>query len=275
MIKKITDRILLICRVRPLCVLCPALIVLIYLISAIIPDENEYGINLKDKEYITAEGNVCSMSVKSGYNGEESEIYLNDVYIYDRESDSNNPINNKHKKIRVYLPDKEGIHIGQRIKINGRLSYYKHATNPGQFDAYEFYTAKGVMFDVYDCRLMACSKEYNRLRDCLYRIRLKGEGILAEYLDTEDAAIIKAMMFGNKNEIPDETKDLFVKNGIAHIRAISGLHISFLAMLLYKIHSDCCLIICIISEKYSVFIAHPLIFRASFILGIIRPLIKP
>lgn len=235
MIMRITDKALYICRVRPLCVLCPALIILICLISTIIPDEDKCRSSIKDKEYITAEGSVSSMSVRSGYNGDELEVYLTDVYLPDTFKGIDDSIMDKHKKIRVYLPCDENIHIGQRIRVSGKVSHYKHATNPGQFDTYEFYRAKGVLFDVYESRVTACSRQYDRLRDCLYGIRLRGEGILAEYLDTEDAAIVKAMMFGNKNEIPDTTKDLFVKNGIAHILAISGLHISFLAMLLYKL----------------------------------------
>ena len=235
MINIITDKILRMCRIRPLCILCPSLIIIIHLISAIIPAENKCLSEVKDKEYITAEGNVCSLSVVSGYNGDESEIYLNNVTITEPNGKDVSRWEDKHKKIRVYLPVKESIHIGQRIKVCGRVSFYEHATNPGQFDAYRFYMAKGVMFDIYDCSLKGATKEYDRLRDGLYRIRLNGEGILAKYLDTEDAAIIKAMMFGNKNEIPDKTRELFTKNGIAHILAISGLHISFLAMLLYRL----------------------------------------
>ena len=77
---------------------------------------------------------------------------------------------------------------------------------------------------MFECRLLAVGNHYSGLRQGLYEIRLRGEGILVKYLSSEDAAIMKAMLFGNKSEIDSETKELFTKNGIAHILAISGVY---------------------------------------------------
>jgi len=137
--------------------------------------------------------------------------------------------------ISVSFPVNTQLHIGQYISFSGRLSFFSHASNPGEFDMYEYYRNKGVLFRVFEGRLLAVSNEYSYLRETLMNIRLSGEEKLSDYLDVENAAILKAMIFGNKDEISSETKELFQKNGIAHILAISGLHISFLAMTLYGI----------------------------------------
>ena len=73
--------------------------------------------------------------------------------------------------VRVYIQSTEGLHIGQRIKVEGKVSYYEHATNPGQFDAYDFYHCRGQRFDLYEGRILTKGRQYFRLRDMLYRIR--------------------------------------------------------------------------------------------------------
>ena len=86
MIMRITDKALYICRVRPLCVLCPALITLICLISAIIPDADKCRSSIKDKEYITLFGHKMALLEQNDpaldiEDTEEDEVDLYDEYI--------------------------------------------------------------------------------------------------------------------------------------------------------------------------------------------------
>ena len=59
----------------------------------------------------------------------------------------------------------------------------------------------------------------------------KGE---AEYhkicVPEEDAGIFSAAVLGDKKALDSEKKDLYQKNGIAHLLAISGLHLSLIGM---------------------------------------------
>lgn len=47
--------------------------------------------------------------------------------------------------------------------------------------------------------------------------------------ESEDAAVIKTMLLGDKSDLSSETKILYQRSGIIHILAISGLHIGLLA----------------------------------------------
>lgn len=49
------------------------------------------------------------------------------------------------------------------------------------------------------------------------------------YPDTE-AGILEAMLFGEKSELTAEVKGFYQAAGISHVLAISGLHISLLAL---------------------------------------------
>ena len=137
------------------------------------------------------------------------------------------------ERVLAYFPKDSKIYIGQDISLCGNLGFFSHATNPGEFDYMDYERYRGGLFAVYDCEVISAGRKYSYLKMWLFNTRLRGENILEESLSIEDAAIMKAMLFGNKNEIPEETKKLFKQNGIAHILAISGLHISFLAMALY------------------------------------------
>ncbi|MBI5598215.1 MAG: DNA internalization-related competence protein ComEC/Rec2 [Deltaproteobacteria bacterium] len=48
-----------------------------------------------------------------------------------------------------------------------------------------------------------------------------------------NAGVLKALITGEKGDIPDDVKDAFVKSGTAHLLAISGLHVGFVAYLSY------------------------------------------
>ena len=51
-------------------------------------------------------------------------------------------------------------------------------------------------------------------------------------LDSLNASIVYATMFGEKTEVPDEVYSMFSLSGVSHILAVSGLHIGiFVAML--------------------------------------------
>lgn len=148
---------------------------------------------------------------------------------------NNSNITSGNSQIYAYFSPEEQLKIGQYIEFEGELSYFDRASNPGEFDAYEYYRNISVLYAVYNCRISRAGKDYAHIGNKLYEIRLKGEDILQKKLGTEDAAIMKAMIFGNKSEISEDVKEQFQKNGIAHILAISGLHISLIAMGIYKL----------------------------------------
>ena len=50
-----------------------------------------------------------------------------------------------------------------------------------------------------------------------------------------DGSVIKAMLLGDKSGIDRDTKKLFQMNGIAHILAISGVHIAIIGMTLFGV----------------------------------------
>ena len=209
-------------RIRPIVFLAIIVIILDVLLVRMLFTE---AVNVEDGSVLTIEASVKSMTVKTVAGEEVLAVTVDDI----------SDVNLEARSVLCYFPIDTKLRLGQRIRARGSVALFEHATNPGQFDYADYNFGKGISFAMYDCRLLAVGNRYSRLRQGLYEIRLRGEEILADKLSHEDAAIMKAMLFGNKGEIDGETKELFTKNGIAHILAISGLHISFLAMSLYRL----------------------------------------
>ena len=54
-----------------------------------------------------------------------------------------------------------------------------------------------------------------------------------------DAGIVKAVLLGDKSSLREEDQLLYQKNGISHLLAISGLHISMIGVSLYRLLRKC------------------------------------
>lgn len=202
---------------------------------------------------ITVCGKVADYSLDEEYGQTTTELELKNIQILPRseaaakdkflsnhlsESDyisQFESIGNKGQSILVYLKDGFVPTIGSYVILSGEISYFSKGTNPGEFDALSFYTNRGVLFAVKKASVLKISTSGNGLLQFLKEFRLRQEAYLEKYLPDGNDAIMKAMLFGNKKEMDEETKELYQKNGIAHILAISGLHISLLGMSVYKI----------------------------------------
>ncbi len=226
-------------RVRPL--LLPAILmgIVAYLLTAFTADDREYlaGMNnpfedngISDGDIITLQGKVDYLEeYESSYSGTLLKTTVRKVCL---QGASDSCITDPQERITVYFPIDSYIRCGQWIRFKGKLTYYKRATNPGQFDTYSYYKNRGILFAVYNAEVLAGTEGYSLIKDGLCRLRMNLIQVLDDNLSEEDASVMRAMLLGDKSELNRETKALFSQNGISHILAISGLHISFLGMML-------------------------------------------
>jgi competence protein ComEC len=54
-------------------------------------------------------------------------------------------------------------------------------------------------------------------------------------LDAQDAGVLSAMLLGEKTGLAKELRSLYAQSGIAHILAISGLHISLIGAMTVRL----------------------------------------
>jgi ComEC/Rec2-related protein len=71
-----------------------------------------------------------------------------------------------------------------------------------------------------------------RLRQRFYKCI---SGAFSNYLKTDHAALARALILGDRRYLTENQYDIFKQSGTAHLIAISGMHISFLAAIIYLV----------------------------------------
>ncbi len=138
-------------------------------------------------------------------------------------------------KAIIVAPKNLPIKLGQSFNAKCKNVAFNKARNFGNFDEENYYKSLGYGYKFKTTKLEVLSKKYDYLRQKLFEVRKKFTKILDETLSSSKSGTLKAIVLGDKSCIEDETKDLYQKNGIAHILAISGLHISLIGMGLFSL----------------------------------------
>lgn len=138
-------------------------------------------------------------------------------------------------EVRVPAGTKQEIRAGNKIRVYGKLNVAMEASNPGQFDAFHYYAKQGIYATVRAVKTEVLDSRIVHPTQAMYQFKEKIKHIFSELYMENEAGILTAMLAGDKTLLPDEVKELYQRSGISHILAISGLHISLLAMGLYRI----------------------------------------
>lgn len=137
--------------------------------------------------------------------------------------------------VLCYIAEGKEPKLGSFICIRGKLRSFNKATNPGEFDAISYYRILNLQARLNNGVILEESRDYDRFREGLYRIKRYLSLLLDYCYDEEDASVMKAMLLGEKSTLDKDIKRLYQLNGIIHILSISGLHISIIGMGLFKL----------------------------------------
>lgn len=129
----------------------------------------------------------------------------------------------------------EKLKIGNPIKVEGICHGFEPAYNDGQFDGALYYKVHEIDFALSGCQIISRGKVFAPISQGLYFVRSNLSQTLSENLPTPYAGVMQAMLLGEKEALDEDVKALFQRNGVSHILAISGLHISFLGMGIFSI----------------------------------------
>jgi len=131
----------------------------------------------------------------------------------------------------------EGIGRGDTVRFLGRLKAPHNFGNPGEFDYVRWLHIRGI-------------EALGSVRSPRWIIRLRraGPGVLAAsdrarkgingFISASGAAnpvILKALVTGDKSGLSPNIRSAFSRAGVAHVLAISGLHVGIVAFFTYSI----------------------------------------
>lgn len=131
--------------------------------------------------------------------------------------------------------DNNTYQIGNRILVSGEVTIPESAGNPGEFDEKQYYEQEGISFLCFAKEMKLVDKKTYYVKNSLYKLRERFCDKVNKVCDKKDAGLINSIIFGEKAYLDQDIKELYQKNGIAHMLAISGLHITLLASILFEV----------------------------------------
>lgn len=125
------------------------------------------------------------------------------------------------------------IKIGDTLELKGRLRAPTTATNPSQFDYARYLQNKNTFSLLYvneNWQIISSANDFNgKLIRKLNDTRNKILDIHRQNIQSPMIEILGGMIFGDDAVNPDdETKDAFIKSGIFHILAASGMNVTLI-----------------------------------------------
>ena len=232
---------------RPLCSICLVIAVLIGILTIgagakfvkeLRPSPIEkYG---EEGDWLIVRGQVYQQEEKEKY----QIIYLKNCSIYIQKDQKNQQSKKDHEgqisfvkesKIIIYDENKINIKPGNEVEANGKLEFFEMARNPGNFNQKDYYRRQNIHGKIWSESCKITNYNYNKIQDMLQNIRRCWKRVLLEQLGEEKGGILTAMILGEKAQMDPNTKKLYQVNGIGHILAISGLHLSVIGIGIYQL----------------------------------------
>ena len=141
----------------------------------------------------------------------------------------------KESRILVYDEEKKKIQIGNEVEAEGKLNFFENARNPGNFDQKEYYRRQNIHGKVWSESLRITDDKVRWIKNALENLRSHWKKTLIIEAGEKNGSILSAILLGEKSQMDSDTKKLYQVNGIGHILAISGLHLSVIGIGIYSL----------------------------------------
>lgn len=138
-------------------------------------------------------------------------------------------------RIKVICETDNAYEIGDVICVRATLRLFDVATNYGAFDERQYRYSNGIYLRLTQVETLRHGDNTESLRSRLYVIRQRMQTAYNYYLNETNASLASAMVLGDKTHLDAQIKELYQENGIAHLIAISGLHIAMIGGTLYHL----------------------------------------
>ena len=159
-------------------------------------------------------------------------------YLLELESLNTQPITGT-VRVSVYKPH-TAFKTGDRIRFEKiRLKIPRNFKNPGRFNYHLYMKSRGIDVTGNVSRPETMKRVGRFDLPFWYAVPQQLRSRLVETMEKlfpgEEASLLKAMVLGMKDFLPAEVRENYIATGLAHLMAVSGLHIGFVAAASYFI----------------------------------------
>ncbi len=192
-----------------------------------------------------AVGTVCGITEKESWtvlllkNVQTEKGKLRYLQVYAERSEKEYPSEKRDSRAadRLQQPEQNGFRIGEVVRVWGEFAPFQTASNPGEFDYAAYYRGQKLVWRVFARTVQRIDGNGLRILYAPANIIRYFRAWAAERLKLlageTDGSIFAAMLLGDRTGMPEEIRELYQKNGIAHLLAVSGLHLSLVSMAAY------------------------------------------
>lgn len=180
----------------------------------------------KEKVYASVSGEVKSVSKSDkGYS-----LIIKNAVFEPNDLDYTGP----KLTLLVYVSDGDYM-IGDRYSFYGEIQNFERPRNPGEFNVRNYYHSQGIQYLIKAKSSALLSEGQNSIYRWCYEFRNNIKSIFSRTYSEKNVGVMDSIILGDKTELDRNVKYEYQRNGIAHMLAISGLHISLIGVLLYKL----------------------------------------
>lgn len=131
-------------------------------------------------------------------------------------------------------PSRKGIQLfyGDLIAVSGKIEPFNFPRNPNLYDLNKYYARRGILgqikFTNGNINIIAQKKGNPIAQYLIFPLRRYFFKVINHYLQGSERALYAGILLGEKQDLPYKLKLAFSDTGLAHILAVSGLHVGIL-----------------------------------------------
>ncbi|WPD21411.1 MAG: DNA internalization-related competence protein ComEC/Rec2 [Candidatus Electrothrix scaldis] len=202
---------------------------------------------LKEQQQVTLRGTLDSMPEVRAEQQEGEEVYISRFEIEVEEvqlHESETSWQSVHGRVRLSMQGKnDALQPGMALIIAARVGPVTAFQTPGAFDYQQFLAAKDIFLTGWAQSVHVLPEQESKglagaaismfhvLTFLPEQVRQQVSHFLRENLPGPIAGIYQALLVGSRTGVSKEIQEQFKATGTMHLLAISGLHMSLLALM--------------------------------------------
>ncbi len=146
----------------------------------------------------------------------------------------NNEVHDLPIKIKLTIPNNKKsnkiFNFGDNIEVTGKLRLPTVALNKGSFDYNDYLKSQGIYgvcyANQYQVKKIKGDLRPNIIEHYVFKIQSSVINTINKFLPNNEAALLKALIIGDKSELSPEVRENFAISGLSHVIAVSGMHLT-------------------------------------------------
>ena len=139
-------------------------------------------------------------------------------------------------RLRVTVPAEDlPLRRGDSVEVTIKVRRPRNFLNPGAFDYRGYLLRRGIWMTGYlkDLQRIRIIQRSSSPLGWLDGIRERMKGFLRREVPSPGREVLLALLLGEKGSLSKEVREAFIRAGVAHVLAISGLHLGIIAALVF------------------------------------------